>query len=435
MRWKNALSQLLAAAAAEHFQVNPHTGLSSGEAARRLKEKGHNVLAEKRKTSPLVLFLMQFSDFMVLVLLGATLLSALLGEYSDAVVIIGVVLLNAVLGFIQEYKAEQSLEALRELTAPTAKTLRDGVRHEIPAEELVPGDIVLIEAGDRIPADIRLCEVRQLLVNEASLTGESEPAAKIAETLPEEKTVLGERVNMVFMGTMAVGGYASGVVVATGMATEMGRVAHLIQDAENEDTPLQKRLEQLGRYLVIGCLLICALVVMMGVAQGLPAYNMFMAGISLAVAAIPEGLPAVVTIALAIGVQRMVRKNAIVRRLPAVETLGCATVICSDKNRDIDTKQNECAGNLDRRPALLHRRYRLQPAGKFIRGKRQINPGQDTALMLTLTAAVLCNNAQLLRGKMEIQPLWRGRAAEWEIQGDPTERCTAGRRGTCRFVA
>lgn len=414
-------SQLPAAAAAEHFQVNPHTGLSSGEAARRLKEKGHNVLAEKKKTSPLVLFLMQFSDFMVLVLLGATLLSALLGEYSDAVVIIGVVLLNAVLGFIQEYKAEQSLEALRELTAPTAKTLRDGVRHEIPAEELVPGDIVLIEAGDRIPADIRLCEVRQLLVNEASLTGESEPAAKIAETLPEEKTVLGERVNMVFMGTMAVGGYASGVVVATGMATEMGRVAHLIQDAENEDTPLQKRLEQLGRYLVIGCLLICALVVMMGVAQGLPAYNMFMAGISLAVAAIPEGLPAVVTIALAIGVQRMVRKNAIVRRLPAVETLGCATIICSDKTGTLTQNKMNVQEIWTGGQHYYIEGTGYSPQGKFIRGKRQINPGQDTALMLTLTAAVLCNNAQLLRGKMEIQPLWRGRAAEWEIQGDPTE--------------
>ncbi|HZK25816.1 MAG TPA: calcium-translocating P-type ATPase, SERCA-type [Oscillospiraceae bacterium] len=414
-------SQLPTAELEQHFQVDALKGLSSSEAAQRLKENGHNSLAEKKKVPLLVIFLWQFRDFMVLVLLGATLLSALLGEYSDAVVIIGVVLLNAILGFIQEYRAEQSLEALRELTAPTAKTLRDGVRYEIPAEELVPGDIVLLEAGDRIPADIRLCEVRQLLVNEASLTGESEPVTKISDPLSEEVTVLGERFNMVFMGTMAVGGHASGVVVATGMATEMGRVAHLIQDAENEDTPLQRRLEQLGRYLVIGCLLICALVVVMGVAQGLPAYNMLMAGISLAVAAIPEGLPAVVTIALAIGVQRMVRKNAVVRRLPAVETLGCATIICSDKTGTLTQNkmnvQEIWAGG---------RHYRVagegySPQGQFLSGTRQIKPGKDAGLMLTLTASVLCNNAQLLKGNMEIQPLWRGKTASWEIQGDPTE--------------
>ena len=316
---------------ARHFQVNPEKGLTDKDVNGRLRQNGHNVLTRKKKVSPIILFLHQFQDFMVLVLLGATLLSGVLGEYMDAIVIIGIVLVNAILGFIQEYRAEQSLEALRELTAPIARTVRDGVRHEVPAEELVPGDVVIIEAGDRIPADIRISEVRQLSVNEAPLTGESEPVVKQSEALDDAGVSLGDRYNMVFMGTMAVGGRASGVVVATGMQTEMGRVAHLIQEAEEEDTPLQKRLEQMGKYLVAICFIICGVVVLLGLAQGLPAYKMFMAGVSLAVAAIPEGLPAVVTIALAVGVQRMVKKNAIVRRLPAVETLGCATVICSDK--------------------------------------------------------------------------------------------------------
>jgi Ca2+-transporting ATPase len=405
-----------------HFGVSLDKGLSGDEATGRLRKNGHNVLAEKKKVSPIVLFLYQFRDFMVLVLLGATLLSAVLGEYTDALVIMVIVVVNAVLGFVQEYRAEQSLEALRELTAPTARVLRGGVRHDIPAEELVPGDIVIIEAGDKIPADIRLGEVRQLSVNEASLTGESEPVVKQTEAIDDGGVSLGDRVNMAFMGTMAVGGRASGVVVATGMQTEMGRVAHLIQEAEDDDTPLQKRLEQMGRLLVIGCVIVCGVVVAMGVAQGLPAYKMFMAGVSLAVAAIPEGLPAVVTIALAVGVQRMVRKNAIVRRLPAVETLGCATVICSDKTGTLTQNKmnvtNIWAGGRD---------FRMEgegynPQGKFLSGEQPVRPDQDPGLLLALTVAVLCNNAQLRKGDVEVKPMWRGtRKSEWEVRGDPTE--------------
>ncbi|HHX75625.1 MAG TPA: HAD-IC family P-type ATPase, partial [Firmicutes bacterium] len=280
------------------LQTNPQTGLTAEEAGQRLKQNGHNKLEKKKQVSPVLLFFMQFRDFMVLVLLGATLFSAVLGEYTDAIVIIGIVMLNALLGFLQEYRAEKSLEALRELTAPTAKVYRNGMRYEIPAEEIVPGDMVLIEAGDRIPADIRLGEVSGLTVNEAALTGESVPVTKSAEPLVAESPALGDCVNMAFMGTMSVSGYGSGVVVATGMETEMGRIAHLIQDAEEEETPLQKRLAQLGRLLVMGCLAICGLVVLLGLFQGLEVYRMLMAGISLAVAAIPEGLPAVVTIAL-----------------------------------------------------------------------------------------------------------------------------------------
>ncbi|MBS3887477.1 MAG: calcium-translocating P-type ATPase, SERCA-type [Dethiobacter sp.] len=406
----------------QYFQVKAEQGLSRDEAADKLHKNGPNLLSEKQKTSSILLFCYQFRDFMVLVLLGATLLSGLLGEYTDALVIIGIVIVNAVLGFMQEYRAEKSLEALRELTAPMARVVRDGVRLELPAEKLVPGDIVLIEAGDRIPADIRLGEVRQLSVNEASLTGESEPINKQVEVPGCLGSSLGDRVNMVFMGTMAVGGRASGIVVATGMQTEMGLVAHLIQEAGEEATPLQKRLEQMGRLLVAGCLLICGLVVAMGLAQGLPAYKMFMAGVSLAVAAIPEGLPAVVTIALAVGVQRMVRKNAIVRRLPAVETLGCATVICADKTGTMT--QNKM--NVREVWAGGHQ-YQVEgegylPQGRFLAGGQPVKANSEPGLMLALTAAVLCNNAQLRKGNLEVKAIWRGGSrAEWGIHGDPTE--------------
>lgn len=407
---------------ARHFCVDAEGGLSGDEAAGLLQKNGHNVLAEKKKTSPIAIFLYQFRDFMVLVLLGATLLSGFLGEYTDALVIIGIVFVNAILGFVQEYRAEQSLEALREMTAPMARVVRDGIRHEIPAEELVAGDVVMIEAGDRIPADIRLGEVRQLSVNEAPLTGESEPVVKHSDVLEGVGASLGDQTNMVFMGTMAVGGRASGIVVATGMQTEMGRVAHLIQEAEEEATPLQKRLEQMGRLLVAGCVLICGVVVVLGLAQGLPAYKMFMAGVSLAVAAIPEGLPAVVTIALAVGVQRMVRKNAIVRRLPAVETLGCATVICSDKTGTLTQNKMNVREIWAGGQQFSVEGDGYIPQGQFLAGERPVKPEQNQALMLALTAAVLCNNAQLRKGNVEVKPMWRGGSrAEWNIQGDPTE--------------
>jgi P-type Ca2+ transporter type 2C len=404
-----------------HFKVSPENGLSESEAQKRLRNNGHNLLEEKKKTSPLVIFLNQFRDFMVLVLLGATLVSGLLQEYSDAITILVIVMVNAVLGFIQEFKAERSLEALRDLTAPTARVLREGARTEIPAEELVPGDIVVLEAGDRIPADIRICEERQLSVNEAPLTGESEPVLKQSAAIAGDADALGDRYNMVFMGTMAVGGKGSGVVVATGMDTEMGRVAYLIQDAGEGDTPLQKRLAQMGKFLVIGCLLVCALVVAMGLARGLPAYKMFMAGVSLAVAAIPEGLPAVVTIALAIGVQRMVKKNAIVRKLPAVETLGCATVICSDKTgtltqNKMNVQEIWAGGN-----SFKIEGDGYSPQGTFLSKGSRIKPGQIPDLLLALTVATLCNNSELHKGSVEVRPMWRGSRAEWNISGDPTE--------------
>jgi|LSQX01.3.fsa_nt_gb Ca2+-transporting ATPase len=403
------------------LQTDPQRGLSVREAEQRLHEKGRNVLQGKKKISLLLLFLMQFRDFMVLVLFGAILLSAVLGEYSDALVIMCIVVINAVLGFIQEYRAEKSLEALKELSAPTAVVIRDGVRKKVPAGELVPGDLVVIEAGDLIPADIRLGEAKQLAVNEAALTGESEPVNKDPDTLYENATTLGDRMNMLYLGTMAVSGRGSGIVVATGMETELGKIADMIQEAEEKETPLQRRLAQLGKYLVGCCLLICGLVVLMGLARGMPAYRMLMAGVSLAVAAIPEGLPAVVTIALAIGVQRMVKRNALVRKLPAVETLGCATVICSDKTgtltqNKMNVRQVWTNGTL----------YNVEgdgysPAGRYFAAGKAINPRGDEALKLTLAAAALCNNARLYRKKTEIKALWRGGEGDWHIHGDPTE--------------
>ena len=404
-----------------HFKVDIDSGLSAAEAEKRLKENRHNMLEEKKQASPVILFLNQFKDFMVLVLLGATLISGILGEYTDALTIMVIVLVNAVLGFVQEYRAERSLEALRGLTAPTARVIRNGVRKEMAAQQLVPGDIVLLEAGDRVPADIRLGEARQLSVNEAPLTGESEPIQKSIEKMRIASAALGDMINIAFMGTMVVGGKGRGVIVATGMNTEMGKVAHLIHEAETSATPLQRRLEQMGKLLVLGCLVTCAVVVVMGLARGLPAYKMFMAGVSLAVAAIPEGLPAVVTISLAIGVQRMVKRNAIVRRLPAVETLGCATVICSDKTGTLTQNKMNVQEIWTGGCSFQVQGDGYNPKGAFYHGKKPIVPAQDTALFLTLTVCVLCNNAVIRKGPIEIRPMWRGRKHEWNIDGDPTE--------------
>jgi Ca2+-transporting ATPase len=405
----------------QRFAVESTAGLSENEARARLKVHGFNILEQKKRVSPWKQFLLQFRDFMVLVLLGATVFSAVLGEYSDALTILAIVILNALLGFFQEQKAERSLQALRELAAPTARVLRNGTACTLAAAELVPGDIVLLEAGDRIPADIRLCQVSQLSVNEAPLTGESVPVLKQAEPLPETGCALGDQVNMAFMGTHVTGGNAGGVVIGTGMQTEMGRVAHLLEEAGSETTPLQKRLAQLGRWLVAVCAAVCAVVVFIGIARGFPAYKMLLAGVSLAVAAIPEGLPAVVTVALASGVQRMAKKKAIVRRLPAVEALGCATVICTDKTGTLTQNKMNVreiwAGNT----RYLVEGEGYSPHGKFIACGKTIRPAQGSDLAEALQVAALCNNAHLRRGEIALRPLWRGGKDEWRIDGDPTE--------------
>jgi len=316
---------------AQMLSTDLERGLSAKEAETRLEQHGANKLREIKKDSALVIFLRQFDDFITIVLMVTTGISAALGEVVDAAAILAIIILNAVLGFIQEYRAEKSLEALKQLTAPTAKVIRNNRQIQVDAEKLVPGDVIVLEAGDRVPADARLFQANTLYVNEAMLTGESLPSAKKVDLIKPANVPVGDQANMVFMGTLVTRGRGTGVVVATGMNTEIGKIAHLIQESAMTETPLQRRLEKLGTWLVIACLAIVAAVFAAGVWRGFPIYRMFFTGVSLAVAAIPEGLPAVVTIALAVGVQRMIRCNAIIRQLPAVETLGCATVICADK--------------------------------------------------------------------------------------------------------
>lgn len=305
-----------------------HKSLTSREAGLRLKKYGANVLESKKKTSALKIFFDQFKDFMVLILIICTVVSAVMEEMTEAIAIVSIVILNAIMGFIQEYKTEQTMNALRSLAAPVSKVLRDREVKTIPASELVPGDIFFIEQGDRIPADGKILETHAMTVDESLLTGES---------VPVDKRVSGK----VAMGTMVKQGRAVCEVTATGMHTEMGKIANLLQESKEDSTPLQKRLAQLGKYIIIGCLLICALVTVTGVIRGEGLLNMLLSGISLAVAAVPEGLPAIVTIALALGVQRMVKRNALARKLPAIETLGCATVICSDKTGTLTENKME----------------------------------------------------------------------------------------------
>ncbi|MBI3809830.1 MAG: cation-translocating P-type ATPase, partial [Nitrospirae bacterium] len=313
---------------AEELRSSPETGLAEHEAQRRLAEYGPNELPRDPPISPLKLLLEQFSSLIVWVLIGAAVVSGLLQEWVDAAAIIAIVILNAILGFVQEFRAERSLEALKQMAMVTARVFRDGSLVSLPARELVPGDLIQVEAGDRVPADARLVYVTGFQTQEASLTGESTPVVKSFDPIPQEEIPLGDRRNMLFLGTVAVSGKARALVVATALRTELGKIAAMISraaQAEREETPLQRRLEQLGHVLLWLCLSIVAVVFVLGELRGIPAVTMFLTSVSLAVAAIPEGLPAVVTITLALGVTRMVKRHALIRRLPAVETLGSTT--------------------------------------------------------------------------------------------------------------
>ncbi|WP_232330925.1 MULTISPECIES: calcium-translocating P-type ATPase, SERCA-type [unclassified Thermoactinomyces] len=414
---------------AAYFGVNPSVGLNGDEAKERLKRAGYNRLAEGEKSSLFGLFIDQFKDFMVLVLLVATLISGLLGEYTDAIAIIAIVLLNAFLGFIQEVRAEKSLSALKKLSAPTAKVLRQGKWTRIDASLLVPGDVVALESGDRIPADLRLIKAESLYIEESALTGESVPVEKNSAPLPHADVSLGDRKNMGYMGTMVVRGNGTGIVVHTGMETEMGRIAHLIETTETMDTPLKRRLEQLGKILIIVALLLTALVVVTGILHGQDAYRMFLAGVSLAVAAIPEGLPAIVTIALALGVQRMIKRRAIVRKLPSVETLGCATVICSDKTGTLTQNKMFVTHIWTDQKLIQVTGSGYEPVGKFKLGKQEIDAAKEPALKQLLEISALCNNASLIKEKGA--GVIKKRTV-WKIDGDPTDGAlivTAGKAG------
>lgn len=399
-------------AALKHWRTDPRRGLTQEEARLRSARFGLNRLKEAKRASPLQQFLSQFTDFIVLVLIGAAIVSGIVGEWQDSIAILVIVVLNAILGFIQEYRAERAIEALRKLTAPTARVLRDGEVKNIPAQDVVPGDILVLEMGDLVPADGRLIETYSFKADEASLTGESVSVMKDAHKVVEEDSPLGDRRNMVYASTTITYGKGRGVVTATGMATQLGRIAGLVQEIEEGPTPLQQRLERMGKWLVYACLAIVTVVFALGVLRGDPVMEMFLVAVSLAVAAIPEGLPAVVTIALALGVRRMVKRNALIRRLPSVETLGSASVICTDKTGTLTENQMTvryiCVG--EHLIEVTGEGY--APAGWFRIGPRRIDETDDE-LQLVLRIGALCNNAQLKNdgdGK-----------GNWTIVGDPTE--------------
>jgi P-type Ca2+ transporter type 2C len=306
-------------------------GLSVEEAEARLKKYGPNQLEEKARRTPLAMFLGQFKDFMILVLIAAAVVAGFTGELSDSIAITVIVILNAVIGFVQEYRAEKAMAALKKMAAPEATVLRDGVQAEVPTDQLVPGDVVLLEAGKIVPADMRIIEAVRLKIEEAALTGESVPADKQVEALPDKNIPLGDRTNMAYKGTIVTYGRAKGVVNATGMETEIGKIAGMLQEEEKVKTPLQKRLARFGQKLALAVLGLCVIFFAAGVIRGEPVMLMLLTAISLAVAAIPEALPAVVTIALAMGARKLVKQNALIRKLPAVETLGSITYICTDK--------------------------------------------------------------------------------------------------------
>ena len=385
-------------------------GLSSLEARRRLEQVGLNELQAGRQLSPWRLLLEQFQNVLILILLAATALSAFLGEGVDAVLIGAIVLFAAGLGFIQEYRAERSLEALRRMAAPTATALRDGDELDVPAQHLVPGDIVILQTGDRIPADVRLVDAVNLQVEESALTGESVAVEKRTGVVAGAEVALGDRLNMAYAGTSVSYGRGRAVVVATGMNTEFGKIATMLQTVETERTPLQKNLDRLGTLLARGALVVVLIIVVMGLFRGAPFLEMLLFGVALAVAVVPEALPAVVTISLAIGVQRMVRRHALMRRLPAVETLGGTSVICSDKTGtltkdEMTVRKVHVAGRLWEVTGAGY-----EPHGRFLAGGQEIQPNE--ALRQFLEAATMASDAHVARGETD---------GRWHVKGDATE--------------
>lgn len=393
----------------QKLQVTTNRGLTTRQVEQRQKQYGYNVLDSGKQQSKWIIFLKQFQDFMVLVLLAATLIAGMLGEYVDAIAIMVIVLVNGFIGYFQEQKAEKSLEKLKELSAPIATVLRDQKWEKITSRELVIGDIVKVNSGDRVPADIRIVKSNSLETEESALTGESLPVMKHATAIMRDDLDAGDQVNMGFMGTLVTRGSGIGIVVGTGMNTVMGQIASLMSNTKKIPTPLERKLAELGKILIVVALLLTILVVGLGVLQGHPVYNMFLAGVSLAVAAIPEGLPAIVTVALSLGVQRMIRKKAIVRKLSAVETLGCASVICSDKTGTMTENQMTVKEIFLNGDTITVTGDGFDIEGNFLLGKKKLNLDHPN-LEKMLLYGQLCNNAelQLKRGK-------------YVVDGDPTD--------------
>ena len=395
----------------ERLGTDPSRGLSEEEAKRRLAVHGPNELRAARRISPWAILLAQLRNVLVVVLLAAVGLSIFLGDVLEAAVIAAIVLLAVLLGFLQEFRAERAIEALRRMAAPTATVVRGGGEREVPARDLVPGDILLVQSGDRIPADARLIEAVNLQVEESALTGESAPAGKTSGPLPEDLE-LADRANRIWAGTAATYGRGRAVVVATGMETEFGRIARMLESVEEGRTPLQQNLDRVGRVLAAAGLAVVVLVMALGLLRGQPFLEMLISGIALAVAVVPEALPAVVTISLALGVQRMVKRNVLIRHLPAVETLGSVSVICSDKTgtltRDeMTVRRLHAAGNTYEITGAGY-----APEGSILLDGKAVEPPEP--LLELLRAAVLASDAHLVRGDGEGE-------TDWRIQGDPTE--------------
>ena len=418
---------LTARDACAQLDTVPAAGLSDNAIRSRQMQYGLNELLEVKGPSAWALFLSQFNNLMVWILIAASVIAGILGEWIDAVVIMIIIVVNAVLGFVQEYRAEKSLAALKKMTSPRSRVLRSGRVREIASKEIVPGDVVFLEAGDRVPADGRMIESIQFRTQEAALTGESQPVGKTHQEMKKGEVPLAERRNMAFMGTVAV--YGKGIMLATetGPRTELGRIAGMLQSQPDEKTPLQIRLESLGKRLAAIFLVVVALVFLLGLLRGQPWIEMLLMAVSLAVAAIPEGLPAVVTISLALGVRRMVRYNALIRRLPSVETLGCATVICSDKTGTLT--QNEM---MVRKIWIPKQEYEVtgngyEPKGEFRLGGGLVAPeALSGELKRALKIGALCNGARLTESENT-----------WTILGDPTEGAllvAAGKAGIWRDV-
>ncbi|MDQ7781598.1 MAG: cation-translocating P-type ATPase [Desulfomonilaceae bacterium] len=365
-------------------------GLTSEEARQRQERYGPNVLIEKKPKSPWVMFLDQFKDFMILVLIAAAVVAGLVGEAVDSIAILVIVLLNAVLGFVQEYRAEKAMAALKKLAAPSATVIRDGRPESIPAGQLVPGDLVILEAGNVVPADIRLTEAALIRIDEATLTGESVPVEKHVAALEEAVPSIGDRKNMLYKGTLVTYGRGRGLVTATGMGTELGRIATLLQDQDEGKTPLQKRLTAFGRKLVYAVLAICVIIFVAGFLRGEPPLLMLLTAVSLAVAAIPEALPAVITISLALGAKKLVKQHALIRKLPAVETLGSVTYICSDKTGTLTL--NRMTVEKVYADGQVHPSADLSTSGLEAREDDWLSGGNP--LEMLMSALALCSDAR-----------------------------------------
>jgi cation-transporting ATPase F len=400
----NALSEIF-----EQTGSSAEAGISDAEAAERQKQFGPNAITGKKSVSPFVVFLQQFNQPLIYILLVSGLITALLREFIDSSVIFGVVLVNAIIGFIQEGKARKAIESLAKSMTSEATVVRNGKKQRIRAQDLVPGDLVLLQSGDKVPADLRLASVRELQVDESALTGESVPVTKQTDVVPGE-TVLADRYNMAYSSTLVTYGTGAGIVIATGNSTEIGRINQMIATADVLETPLTRQIAKFSALLLYVILGLAAVTFIVGVVRGESWLGMFMAAVALAVGAIPEGLPAALTITLALGVSKMAKRNAIIRKLPAVETLGSTSVICSDKTGTLTqnqmTVQEIMAGGA--RYDVSGTGY--EPQGAFVSVGKEIDASSDAVLRECLVAGLLCNDAALVRDN-----------EQWRIEGDPTE--------------